>query len=303
MQQKCLIIPSLLSSVFFANYNKEKAIKNIDIVSVVSTQCDLLFDSVQRNIKRYLPRSIRKNGNIGYTSSHDWTSGFFPKSLWYLYQLTQDEKWKTRAIDYTERIDSVKFYMGNHDIVSMMECSYGNLMNLELLFPAIRITRNKKYYDVAVQHADNTLKNHFRIDGSSFHELNDDTENGEVTAINTHQGKDESAWARGQAWTLYGYTVAYRETKIEANLEPAKKIALFIKNNPELPEDQVPYWDFDVEKTQDTPRDASAVAITASSIRELSGYGNRNLRKDYINSASVILNSLSSPFISCTNWI
>lgn len=339
----------LLTFLVISCSNDKKTNEKLEIDKIVQTasnQYEVLYDSVQKNKdkKRYLPRSIRKNGTLGFISSHDWTSGFFPGSLWYLHRLTGDETWKTRAYDYTKRMDSVKFFTGNHDIGFMMGCSWGNMMkvepsvaydsvivqsaeslltryrpkagviqswnsgkkwncpviidnmmNLELLFHASKITGDSKYYDVAVSHADRTIENHFRPDGSSYHVLNYDVETGEVTAKNTHQGyKDESAWARGQAWGLYGFTVAFRETGNKSYLNQAVKIASFLKNHTELPEDQVPYWDFDVEKTADTPRDASAAAITASAVLELFEYLEGDQKSEYLAWAKSIVKNLSS---------
>ena len=83
---------------------------------------------------------------------------------------------------------------------------------------------------------------------------------------------DESAWARGQAWAIYGYTMCYRYTHDQKYLDMAEKIYNFIFNNPNLPEDLVPYWDFDAPNIPNEPRDASAAACTASALYELSTY-------------------------------
>jgi len=168
-------------------------------------------------------------------------------------------------------------------------------MNLELLFHASRITGDSIYYNIAVEHADNTLKNHFREDNSSYHVLGYAIQTGEILARNTHQGyADSSAWSRGQAWGLYGFTVMYRETKDKRYLEQAVKIAEFIRNHPNLPKDQIPYWDYDVEITKDTPRDASAAAVTASALLELKNYVGEENKTKYLNFANTIIESLSS---------
>ncbi|WP_242202709.1 glycoside hydrolase family 88 protein [Aestuariivivens insulae] len=148
-----------------------------------------------------------------------------------------------------------------------------NMMNLELLFHATRISGDSTYYNIAVSHANKTLENHFRPDNSSYHVLNYDTVNGGVLSKNTHQGlSDDSAWARGQAWGLYGYTVCYRETKDKRYLDQALKIAEYIKNHPNLPKDKIPYWDYNAPALEKTPRDASAAAIAASALYELITY-------------------------------
>ena len=89
-----------------------------------------------------------------------------------------------------------------------------NMMNLELLTWASRTGGNPKCRDIAVKHADTTLRNHFRPDNSSFHVVDYDPLTGALVARQTHQGSaDSSVWARGQAWAIYGFTVMYRETR------------------------------------------------------------------------------------------
>jgi uncharacterized protein YyaL (SSP411 family) len=147
------------------------------------------------------------------------------------------------------------------------------MMNLELLFWATRFSGDPTFYNIAVAHANTTLKNHYRPDNSSYHVVDYDTITNQVLAKKTHQGAaDESAWARGQAWGLYGFTVMYRETNDKKYLEQAEKIATFYLNHPNMPADKVPYWDFNAPNIPNEPRDASAAAIAASALLELSGY-------------------------------
>jgi unsaturated chondroitin disaccharide hydrolase len=168
-----------------------------------------------------------------------------------------------------------------------------NMMNLELLFWATKVSGDSSFYKIAVSHANTTLKNHFRPDNSSYHVLNYDTLTGDVIEKITAQGyANESAWARGQAWGMYGYTVAYRETKDKRYLDQAVKIADFFLKHPNLPKDKVPYWDFNAPNIPNEERDASAAAIMASGLLELSVHANR---KDYKTSAEEILTSLSTP--------
>ncbi|WP_295939826.1 glycoside hydrolase family 88 protein [uncultured Alistipes sp.] len=145
-----------------------------------------------------------------------------------------------------------------------------NMMNLEMLFWASRATGDDTYYKIAVTHADNTLKHHFRSDHSSYHVVDYDVKGDGLPRLKqTHQGySHESAWARGQAWGLYGFTMCYRETGDPRYLEQAEYIAGFILDN--LPEDFVPYWDYNAPDIPDAPRDVSAAAITASALYELS---------------------------------
>ncbi|MBS7564827.1 glycoside hydrolase family 88 protein [Mucilaginibacter sp. Bleaf8] len=170
-----------------------------------------------------------------------------------------------------------------------------NMMNLELLFAATRLSGDSSFYKIAVTHANTTLKNHFRADNSSYHVIDYDPQSGQVLHKQTHQGyADESAWARGQAWGLYGYTMCYRETKNPVYLQQAERIATFILNNPTLPADKVPYWDFNAPNIPNAPRDASAAAIMASAFYELSHYSKSG--KLYKATANKIMSSLSTAY-------
>lgn len=175
-----------------------------------------------------------------------------------------------------------------------------NMMNLEMLFEATRISGDSTYYNIAVAHANSTMRNHFRDDYSSYHVLDYDINTGNILKRNTAQGyKDESAWARGQAWGLYGYVIMYRETKDAKYLAQANNIANFIINHKNLPVDKIPYWDYDAPVTNKTPRDASAAAITASALYELSTYVNNDLNALYVNRANNILQSLAAePYLA-----
>lgn len=178
------------------------------------------------------------------------------------------------------------------------DCEYpviiDNMMNLEFLFWAAKQSKDKKLYDIAITHADNTIKHHFRKDYSSYHVVCYLPET-KIFRKKTHQGAaDSSAWARGQAWAVYGYTMMYRETKNKKYLKQAEGIAKFIINHPNLPKDKIPYWDFDAPNLPNEERDASAGAIIASAFLELSGYSKKN--KDlYFTTAEQMLSSLASP--------
>jgi hypothetical protein len=171
------------------------------------------------------------------------------------------------------------------------------MMNLELMFAATRLTGDSSFYKIAVTHANTTLKNHYRPDNSSIHVIDYDTLTGSVLKRNTHQGfSDESAWSRGQAWGLYGYVFCYRETKNKVYLDQAEKIATYILENPTLPEDLVPYWDYNAPGIPDEPRDVSAAAITASALYELSTYSAQ--KKYYLEKADKIIHSLTEKYRS-----
>jgi len=170
-----------------------------------------------------------------------------------------------------------------------------NMMNLDLLFWATKASGDSSFYKIAVTHANTTIKNHFRADNSSYHVLNYDPQTGVIKQKKTAQGAaDESAWARGNAWGLYGFTAAYRETKDPRYLDQANKIAQFLLSNPNLPADKIPYWDFNAPDIPNALRDASAASIMASALLELSKYVDAQKSKQYFSAAETMLRSLSN---------
>jgi hypothetical protein len=172
-----------------------------------------------------------------------------------------------------------------------------NMMNLELLCWATYITHDSSFYKAAVSHTDQTLKNHFRPDYSSYHIVVYDRLTGAIKKKRTGQGfSDESAWARGQAWALYGLTTMYRETKDGRYLDQARHIADFILNNPNLPADKIPYWDYNAPDMPNALRDASSAAIMASALIELSRYEQDKGKADRdLEAAAEMIKSLSKP--------
>ncbi|HAL51036.1 glycoside hydrolase family 88 protein [Sphingobacterium sp. UBA7038] len=183
-----------------------------------------------------------------------------------------------------------------------------NMMNLEFLTQVSKMTGDKKFYDIAVAHAETTLKNHFRKDYSSYHVIDYDKKTGKAIGKKTLQGAfDESAWSRGQGWALYGYTMMYRETKKKEFLKQAQQIAKYILSNPNMPADLVPYWDFDKDKIAQSDkmypnkdlRDVSAAALYASALLELSQYTKGSEAVNYFNKAEIILKNLSkAPYLA-----
>jgi acetyl esterase/lipase len=304
-------------------------------------QYERLLASVKDDPK--IPRTF-VDGKVKTVEPKDWTSGFIPGSLWYLYEYTRGPKWLAAATNYTGRLDSIKDYRGSHDVGFLLGCSYGNgyrltqnpayrevmlqgaqslatrhnpnvglirswdhagwnypvivdnLMNLEFLLWTAREGNDARLRGIVISHADKTLKNHFRPDGSSFHVVDYNPTNGTVLARKTHQGAaDDSAWSRGQAWGLYGYTMLFRETANPAYLAQAMNIANFILQHPRLPADKVPYWDFDAPNIPNAPRDASAAAVMSSALIELSGLAGGEAGRQYLALARQQLISLSSP--------
>jgi unsaturated chondroitin disaccharide hydrolase len=183
-----------------------------------------------------------------------------------------------------------------------------NLMNLELLFKVAKLTGDQRYYDIAILHADNTMKNHIRPDKSTYHLVNYDLITGKVTDRDTWQGYSRnSTWARGQAWGIYGFTMCYRETGEQRYLQTAIDLVDFFLNHKNLPKDKIPLWDFNAGEKGYVPdwdisnangsmhsRDASAAAIVASALLELSTLS-AELHKKYFRVAETMLKNLSSP--------
>lgn len=172
-----------------------------------------------------------------------------------------------------------------------------NMMNLELLLWAAKETGNESYKEIAVQHATKTMNNHFRADYSSYHVVDYDPETGEAIAHNTHQGyADESAWSRGQAWGLYGFTMMYRETGIKDFLVFAENIASYIINQKGVREGKIPYWDFNDPAIPNAPYDASAAAVISSALFELYEY---SANKEHLEVAQKLLATLSTDEFLC----
>lgn len=304
----------------------------------------LAMADVMKDKEGLLPRTLDTNGVLVTAKPSWWTSGFFPGSLWYLYEYTSDEKFKNAATEMTARIENEKFNTGTHDLGFMLNCSFGNglrltgeesynevlltgarslatrfrpqigciqswnsrrgwqcpviidnMMNLEFLMWAFRKSGDSTFYNICVTHSDTTIKNHFRPDYSSYHVVSYDTITGKVEIKQTHQGfADESAWARGQVWGLYGYVTMYRDTRLERYLDQAKNIAAFLMNHPNMPEDGIPYWDFNAPDIPDALRDASAGSIMASALIELSSYTDPVLSDAYLKFAEKQLRTLAS---------
>jgi unsaturated chondroitin disaccharide hydrolase len=199
---------------------------------------------------------------------------------------------KSLSTRFNPKVGCIKSWdRGPNDFTVIID----NMMNLELLFWATRTTGDSSFYKIAVIHANTTMKNHYRPDHSSYHVLNYDPETGAVKEKKTVQGyANESAWARGQVWGLYGYTVMYRETKDKKYLDQANAIANFVLTNPNLPADKIPYWDFNAPNIPEALRDASAGAIMASALLELCRYTDAATGKKYFSTAETILRNLSN---------
>lgn len=288
------------------------------------------------------PRSSER----GLKPASDWTSGFFPGVLWYLYDYSDNEYWSTNAQTVTSFLEQEQYNTKDHDIGFRIYCSYGNgyllnknrteyrkviiraaeslssrfnnktqtimswnsntkrnwkypviidnMMNLELLFEASKLSGNTKFAEISIKHARQTMKYQYREDYSCSHVVDYDPETGQYIRKDWNNGFCDpkiAAWSRGQGWSIYGFTLMYRETQNKEYLYFAEHIAEYIINNKNMPEDMIPYWDYNSPKIP-SMRDASAAAITASALLELSTYSvNRDI---YFNAAEKILKSLSS---------
>lgn len=349
----------LSCAVFLVSCTSRKQEFIADNVQFSTEQTKLMLNQVGEPTGKNYPRTMNDKGELVTTSMYDWTPGFFPGSLWYLYELTGEDYWKGKAQDWTHSLEKLKTFTGHHDLGFMMYCSYGNalrlapqpeykdiliqsaeslssryddrvksikswnyrknwdgvkewfypvivdnMMNLEMLFAATKLSGNKKYYDIAVTHANSTIKNHIREDFGTYHVVNYDTISPKVLDQATCQGySDNSTWSRGQAWMIYGFTMMYRETQDTTYLEVARNLAEFYLKH--LPEDLVPLWDFNVDQEGYEPqgksyavefrkklRDASAAAIACSGLFELGDY---TKDKRYTDFAISMLQSLASP--------
>lgn len=330
-----------------------------DNITFAEEQTKLMLKTVGEPTGKNYPRSMDDEGKLVTTGMYDWTPGFFPGNLWYLYELSGDTIWRNEAEKWTNTLEPLKTFTGHHDLGFMIYCSYGNaerlapkpqykdiiiesakslssrysektqtikswdyrlawdgvtewfypvimdnMMNLEMLFNATKLSGDKRYYDIAVKHADSTIKNHFREDFSSYHVVNYDTITGKALNKANFQGfSDNSTWARGQAWAIYGFTMVYRETQDKKYLEVAEKAAdWYLKH---LPADLVPLWDFNVGEAgyipgkmsyaaefQEKLKDVSSAAIVASAFFEL---GEVTKNKMYTDKAIEMLQVLSKP--------
>lgn len=349
-----------LSLLPLSGQAKKKELFVKENVEFAAVQTEKMLETVGEPTRKNYPRTMKENGELAVTRMYDWTPGFFPGSLWYLYELTGDAKWKEAAEKWTHSLEPLKKFTGHHDLGFMMYCSYGNaerlasqpeykdiliesasslssrfseatqtikswnyrkhwndttewfypviidnMMNLEMLFYASKVSGDKKYYDVAVKHSESTLKNHFRKDFTTYHVVNYDTISGQVLDQATCQGySDNSMWARGQAWAIYGFTMVYRETKDPKYLDAAIKATdVYLKD---LPEDLIPFWDFNVgqpgyeavgksyavEFPGKDLKDASAAAVVCSALFELAEFADKPEYTDY---AIKMLHSLASP--------
>ena len=238
--------------------------------------------------------------NQNYTGNHDLGFMMFC-SYGNAYRLFKDEKYKqiifnsaaSLATRYRPTMKSIQSWNKNQ----YFNCPViiDNMMNLEMMNWVSQHGGNAVYQQIAETHSNTTMKEFYRPDYSSYHVVDFDLTTGKVLRKTTHQGAaNTSAWSRGQAWGLYGFTTMYRDTKNEAYLTLAKNIAEFYLNHPNLPSDFIPYWDFDAGQQPIAKRDASAAAITASALLELAQFTQGAQKEKYINASVKMMESLSN---------
>ncbi|MDO6802339.1 glycoside hydrolase family 88 protein [Wenyingzhuangia sp. 1_MG-2023] len=239
-------------------------------------------------------KDLTTNHDLGFVFNCSYGNGF---------RFTQNKAYKQVMIDAAKAL-STRFNptvgcIKSWDVQSGWQATRGweypviidNMMNLELLFEVSLLTGDDTFKNIAISHADTTLKNHYREDDSSYHVIDYDPETGNVRNKHTAQGfTHESSWARGQAWGLYGYTICYRYTRNPVYLEQAQKIATYILNYKGTPDDGIPYWDYNAPNIPKEPRDVSAAAVTVSALIELDKYSNNS----YQTNIYKIMNALAS---------
>lgn len=321
--------------------------ENIDFVHA---QLGKEIEVIEASGKCLNPVTLKADSSVYYCGYADWRSGFFPGSVWYLYELTGDSTLLPLAAKYTKAIEEAKNLTWHHDVGFIVYCSFGNglrlagdttyksvivqtakslstrfhevpgiiqswnvdrgwqsergwecpviidnMMNLELMFEATRISGDSSFYKIATSHADRTMAEHFRPDGSCYHVIDYSIKDGAVRNRHTAQGyAHESAWSRGQAWAIYGYVVCFRETGERKYLDQALKTFNFMKNHKAMPADLIPYWDMDAPAIPNEPRDASTASCIASALYEISTMDVEN-PASYKAYADSIMTSLASP--------
>lgn len=306
------------SEISFGQVNTRQSI------AYCASQIHKTLSQLPADTVKNIPRSILSGQQQWQLINYqDWCSGFWPGILWYAYEGTHDQKFKTEGDKFSRELTPLSMMKAfDHDLGFQIFNSFGNgyrltknpeykkiilasadtlatlfnpkvgtilswprpvpnmewpqhntiidnMINLEMLFWASKNGGGKRLYDIAVSHAKITMKNHFRPDYTSYHAVVYDKETGKKIKGVTHQGyADNSMWARGQSWAIYGYTMCYRETKDPVFLDFAQKVTdVYLR---QLPADLIPYWDFNDPAIPKAPKDASAAAVVSSALLELS---------------------------------
>lgn len=214
------------------------------------------------------------------------------------YKLVGSEKAKEAAIKAADQLIT-RFHpvgefiqaWGSMDEADNYRLIIDCLLNLPLLYWATEETKDEKYREIAEKHIHTAIKNVIREDYSTWHTFYFNMETGEPDHGATCQGyRDGSAWARGQAWGIYGSALAYRYTKREEYVEVFKNVTQYYLEH--LPKDMVPYWDLEFGEGSTQPRDSSSASIAACGMLEMSKYLNEEDAAYYTELAKQMMKSV-----------
>jgi hypothetical protein len=336
--------------LFLLNCRNTREVTFEELRSPEHLGIDTLLDLYITKYKKFIdshpdstlfPRSFQ-NDRLNMVSSDDWTSGFLPGILWYLYEYSGDIDFLRAAKSWTYALTEESHNTSTHDIGFIINSSFGqgyritkdvsykkvlntaaeslasryvdeigciksldeidnfnypvlidNMVNLEILYKTWKWNNNEKYYHIANKHSINTMEKQFRPDFSSFQVVDYDTGSFLPKYRGSFQGySDSTAWARGQSWGLYGFVVAFRETQDRVYLDQSIRIASYILGHENFPDDCIPYWDYLSPDIPDTYRDATAAAILASALIELSSFSEVKQPGQYVKVAKNIIHTM-----------
>lgn len=248
-------------------------------------------DAFTRSIKTIVDRPVFDH-DLGFLILNSYGKG---------YECTHNPEYKEVMLSaadslstlFNPKVGTLLSWPRNVEMFGGHNTIMDNMINLELLFWAARNGGRRELYDMAVSHADTTMTYHFRPDGTCYHVAVYDPVTGAFKHGCTHQGySDSSTWARGQAWAIYGYTMVYRETKDPKYLPFVRKVTDAYLSM--LPDDKIPYWDFNDPEIPQCSKDVSAACVVASALLELKNYVGEEDARRYESEAEAMLRNLAS---------
>ena len=263
--------------------------------------------------------------------NNQWTCGFWPGEIWLSYERTGDEAFKKAALTLVDsfmyRIEH-KIEVDHHDMgflyspscVAAYKLTGSEIGRKAAILAADQLcTRFQEkgeffqawgalgardnyryiidahYADLAHKHVTTCLGNSIRADGSTYHTFFMDPETGAPVRGATCQGyKDDSCWARGQAWGVYGTAISYRYTKQPEYLDAFRKVLAYYLDR--LPDDLVPYWDMTFTSGDTEPRDSSSASIVACGLLEAAKYVGKEEAAEYTTLATQMLGSVAEHY-------